>query len=147
RPSRPSRSGTMDEENEKPDTRRSVLTGLLGGLGIAALQGCKVKDSSAAEPTGSIADTLSGTSGVAWVDTILGAQPQFTRIGDLAALAYSSECPIVVAKGCLAAGDGGGGVFFWDTTTGTDDGGTFIKPNGTGVGDTGMGWRRIYDGA
>jgi len=83
---------------------------------------------------------------VAWVDTILGAAPTDERTGDLARNTSSDlgNAAIAIAKGCLAPGDGGGGVFFW--SVGTDDGGTFIVPNST-VGAQGKGWQRIYGGA
>lgn len=124
-------------------TRRYLGTALLGGVGIAALAGCV--ESGADEDLGSVTQAASGTD-VRWVDTVLGT----SRNGDLA-ITPAVAATIVVAKGCRVAGDGGGGVFYWNSTTGpADDGGTIIVPktSGTGgVGQTGPYWKRIYGGA
>ena len=63
---------------------------------------------------------------LAWVDTVLGQAPPLARNGDLAtntatSLAVAVGGPpdspsivIAIAKGCVAADDEGGGIFFWD---------------------------------
>ena len=63
---------------------------------------------------------------------------------------------IAVAQGFWSKGDGGGRVFYWDTTTmNRDDGGTYIVPNTNApdpyanpprLGSQGAGWKRIYSG-
>ena len=57
-------------------------------------------------------------------------------------LVPGSSVDVVVAKGYSAAGDGGGGTFYWDNTLNVADGGTKIMP----IGSTFGGWRRIFDG-
>ncbi len=48
-------------------------------------------------------------------------------------------------KGYTTSGDGAEGLFRWSTTAAVDDGGTIL--NAGGLGASGAGWRRIYDGA
>lgn len=81
-------------------------------------------------------------SDIKWVDTILGATPPAARTGDLALnTATQLGATVVIAKGCGTPGDGGGGIFYWDTSSLSDDGGTKILPTGGG----GL-WRRVYTG-
>src|SRR5262249_35912753 len=64
------------------------------------------------------------------------------------ALGLNAPPQLVLARGCYRVGDGGGGVFYWDTGTGLeneDDGGTYIVPEGN-VGSEGDGLRRIWVG-
>ena len=60
-----------------------------------------------------------------------GASPPNPRTGDLAlngATAVGSNT--VIAYGCVNPGDGGGGIFYWDTASSIgDDGGTIIVPS------------------
>src|SRR5436309_8748188 len=89
-----------------------------------------------------LAQTLAA-SDIKGVDTILGATPPAVRTGDLALNTPTQlGATLVIAKGCVTPGDGGGGIFYWDATSLPDDGGTNIAPaDGGGV------WRRVYTGA
>ncbi len=135
-------------------SRREVARGLLGALSLAALSGCASSAASEerAAPSllGNTAQALSGTD-VAWVDTVLGAGAAYARTGDLATRfgGGADLGTLVVAKGCVAPGDRGGGLFYWDAAGGTDDGGTVIVPSASGgaVGNSGPCWRRIFDDA
>lgn len=50
---------------------------------------------------------------------------------------------VVIARGCVSVGDGGGGAFYWDPKSTTpDDGGLVIQPNGVAVGR----WKRLVRG-
>jgi parallel beta-helix repeat protein len=119
----------------------------------ATLTGCAA-DSAARQPSteGSATDlettvaALVAGADLKWVDSVLGAPPQSARTGDLATTPSSTlGATLVVAKGCLVAGDGGGGVFYWKPSADTDDGGTFIVPGGS-RGSSGAGWKRIFSG-
>jgi hypothetical protein len=52
---------------------------------------------------------------------------------------------VAVLGGYTNRGDGGGGVFFWDSTAAVDDGGTIL--NSGGLGANTAGWRRIFTGS
>jgi hypothetical protein len=104
-------------------SRRDVATAFLGVLGasqgpVPAASGSHLK----------------------WVDSVLGAAPPAPRTGDLArSNAAQLGASLVVARGAVTPGDGGGGMFYWDTSSSVDDGGTTIRPTeGGGV------WRRIF---
>jgi hypothetical protein len=87
---------------------------------------------------------MTGTD-IKWVDTVLGVAPPGARTGDLATTTGPAMgASVVIAKGCLSPGDGGGGVFYWSATNGTDDGGTVIVPGGN-RGTVGACWRRVFD--
>jgi hypothetical protein len=125
-------------------SRRNLAIALLGAFGGAAfLEACgnQGSDGPNAELLGSVAQAANGAT-LAWVDTVLGTTG---TNGDLAANNSSGvgNAILVVAKGCVSAGDGGGGVFYWeaDVTTG-DDRGTIIVPATSPSGR----WRRIYSG-
>src|SRR5262249_8306025 len=79
-------------------------------------------------------------------DSVIGVVTG-VRTGDLAKYVPASGRPVVmIAKGCLSAGDGGGGTFFWSgTSTLVDDGGTVIRPNSVAIIAPGR-WLRIYEG-
>jgi hypothetical protein len=84
------------------------------------------------------------TQYIAYVATVLGP----ARTGILAvANATQVGATAVFAECCVNFKDGGGGMFRWDATGGTDDGGTIIVPGGSGIGSSGPCWRRIYEGA
>lgn len=133
-------------------SRRDVALRLFGaGVGAAFLQ------SYANENSAQAGELQRNFAGIAWAETILGVVPtaknEPTRTGDLAtntpsqlktAFGLASKPMIVIAKGCVFAGDGGGGAFYWDPNTNVDDGGLFIVPHGN-VGTSGAGWRRIWD--
>jgi hypothetical protein len=109
---------------------------LLGVAGAGAAASLLSKTAAAA----------TSAANVALVDTVLGS-PRSGRTGDLATKSSAdigTGVLVVVAKGCVTAGDGGGGVFYWDAAIATgDDGGTVIVPsssNGTGR------WVRVWDG-
>jgi hypothetical protein len=57
--------------------------------------------------------------------------------------------PCLTVLGYYAPGDGGGGIFSWSLTSGTDDGGTVIVPVAVGggkPGTVGLCWERLYSG-
>ena len=129
--------------------RRDLVTALIGagGLGAAAslLSGCASQTGDALDddPLAQASQGLTGTK-IVWVDTVLGSSPPAARTGDLATKGSAAlgQAKVAIALGCVTAGDGGGGVFFWEpgVTTG-DDGGTAIVPT---VG--GGRWRRVWSG-
>jgi hypothetical protein len=130
-----------------------VASALLSGLAITGVAGFAPKAAAQGidNDVGKAVQALFDPHGtdIAWVDTVLGKppkpippQPGPPRPGDLA---ISTPPPggalpgtVVIAKGCVTPGDGGGGIFFWvpappDGPGGTDDGGTFIVPNANGI--------------
>lgn len=138
-------------------SRRTLALGLLGAIGgLSFANGCTPSSENGplagpeSDDISSVAQTLTGLSALAWVDTIL-ALPLTSAVrtkGDLATNTSSSlKAEIVIAKGSVAAGDGGGGIFYW-STSGTDDGGTVIVPNKK-IGDSGITgcWQRLYSGS
>jgi hypothetical protein len=60
--------------------------------------------------------------------------------------ATTSTSGFIRVMGYYAAGDGGGGIFRWDSTdtTSTDNGGTIITPSGA-LSSSGR-WKRVYEG-
>jgi hypothetical protein len=137
--------------------RRGLFAALLG-LGVAGLAGCAVEASDEEKTSRAVAAAtgVAGSVVVTWADTILGVpptNPPTTRTGDLAtktamAIDASGKTVVVVAKGCITAGDGGGGVFYWTSEPVLlDDGGTLIVPLGNIGSSAANGcWRRIYSG-
>jgi hypothetical protein len=136
--------------------RRRDIAAVLGGAGLLAmLTGC-TEETDEADPTTNIAEqSLTGVE-IRWADTVLGALfPTSRSGGDLATLSgtaifgSSSVRGVVIAKGCVTAGDGGGGIFLWEgSSTATDDGGTIIVPvaGGGSIGTVGNYWYRVYSG-
>lgn len=127
------------------------MAALLGGIGLTALSACVGGESGGeGEPLGSAAEALAFGADIRWVDTVLGPGfPTSRNLGELAILTSAQlGATVVIAEGCVAPGDGGGGIFYWSSTPGVDDGGTFIVPAAGGgqVGATGPGWKRIHDG-
>ena len=129
----------QDSESESQVSRRGAVA-LFATLGIGTLGGgCAGGNASEAAS----AQALSGAA-IRWVDTVLGASPPNARTGDLTQnnSAALGNAILILAKGCLTPGDGGGGLYFWDTNPGTDNGGTVIVPNGN-RGSSGACWRKI----
>lgn len=127
----------------------AAMVGALAGLGLVATGCASAGDGDgSSEMLARSAQALTGTA-LRWVDTVLGAQatdPPTPRPGDLASnnSATLGGAILVVAKGCVTAGDGAGGLFYWDaSSTELDDGGTIIQPSVAGAGR----WKRIFDGA
>lgn len=156
-------SADLDITNELPVTAKALkptnedrrgFMAVFGLFGAAVLASCSDEDHEKVEKVLQATSTpTSGGSTIApfvYVDTILGAAPPSTRTGDLATkkpsdmVASGSPTPIVaVAAGCLAAGDSGGGVFYWNpNSTVTDDGGTIINPSASSAPGR---WIRIHD--
>lgn len=146
------------DDREQPDVSRRDLGSLLGVLGgaagFAALSACASRGAPGDGQLGRVSEPLgSSASAFGIAQTVLGSP---SRTGDLATktnatLVSGQTTSVVVAQYCAQQGDGGGGVFYWSTTTITDDGGTFIVPvpsdgGAAGVGATGPGWVRVYDG-
>ena len=72
-----------------------------------------------------------------------GAVHRVDTVADLAALGGASRSGGAFVAGYHGAGDGGGGLFYWDgASTATDDGGLVIAPNGGGTGR----WLRAQGG-
>jgi hypothetical protein len=137
-----SASGSPTDTGIADDTMtRRGAAGAFLAFGAAALAGCVTEDDP--ENTAAIEQALSG-SDVVWVDTVLGASPSTgTRPGDLATTnATALGATVVIAKGCVTAGDGGGGLFYWDAGGGVDNGGTVIVPGGA-IDSSGACWRRV----
>ena len=80
-----------------------------------------------------------GALGAGDVNTVVGAA------GTQSLQRIVPTSPVTVnVKGYSIPGDGGGGAFYWDSTSAaTDDGGTIIRPVGLLVGA----WIRVYSGA
>jgi parallel beta-helix repeat protein len=120
--------------------RRNILATLLGvaagGVALKALTGCAAGagDSAEDEEIGAAVLALSGNGTVKFADTT----------SELRAITGGANTWIAVLKGYHAKGDGGGGLFYWDTTGQVDDGGTIL--NQLVVGSS-AGWRRVYSGA
>jgi Pectate lyase superfamily protein len=103
-------------------------------------------DQSSADASEQEIDAVLVAADIKGVDTVLGAPPPAMRTGDLAKhTGPALGATMVLAKGCVTPGDGGGGLFYWSTESKTDDGGTVIVPKGE-VGTTGPCWRRIHSG-
>jgi hypothetical protein len=128
---------------------RRELAALVGALAGLAATSCvsNAQGEAPMEDLGRTAEALTGAN-LAWVDTVLGAvptDPPTPRPGDLATKnsANLGNAAVVLAKGCVTAGDGGGGLFYWDSTSpaAPDDGGTVIAPTAGG----GC-WKRIFSG-
>jgi hypothetical protein len=138
----PTPSAISRSTNESGDStsRREIGIAPLGALGAVALTGCTNEDS---EPTATAIQALSGAD-IKWVDTVLGTSPPSGRTGDLATTTGPAlGATFALAKGCVTPGDGGGGLFYWDSTsTAADDGGTIIQP----APPAGR-WRRVYSGS
>lgn len=134
------RSIIEGEANEGPKASRRDVASMLGAaFGLFALGGCAAQED---EPGDSgvraLSSGLAAGAVVAWADTVATDLKTHTNT----TLVSGSVVDIAVAKGSVAPGDGGGGVFYWDAALTTDDGGTKILPTGSSAG----GWRRIFDG-
>jgi hypothetical protein len=94
---------------------------------------------------------LSGTD-IKWVETTLGHSPWpiCSRHGDLATKTGAMlNAKVVIATGCVTAGDRGGGVFYWDSSSAeADNGGTVIGPITLDPACLPLPgrWIRVYDG-
>jgi hypothetical protein len=124
---------------------RRDLAALVGALAGLAAVGCV--SAQGEEPSvdlGRSLEALASGTALAWVETVLGAVPPNARVGDLAIKnsANLNNAMVVFAMGCVTAGDGGGGLFYWDTSSTPDNGGTIIRPTAGG----GC-WKRIFTGA
>lgn len=133
-------------------SRRAMISKLLGvaagGAALQALAGCLApgaESESENEETGSNSDALKGTT-IFWVDAI-GTAPISTSGSENLRGLTGSAGEIAIVEGYLTKGDGGGGVFYWDSTSVVDDGGTIIV-SGQNLGSStpGSAWRRLYSG-
>jgi hypothetical protein len=82
---------------------------------------------------GKVAAAFSGSGSLQYADSV----PELRNITG------GSLGWIAILGGCVNRGDGGGGVFYWDSVSAPDDGGTILN---SGSGNS-AGWRRIYYGA
>jgi hypothetical protein len=151
----------MGQEERDVDVSRRDLGALLGALGsavgFAALAGM-ASEGPRSDPYPKV--TQNGTVGrgaqIILVQTVLGSGPvasppgsSLTRNGDLSSNSPASlgcgTAVIAVAQGCVTAGDGGGGVFYWAaSSTEPDNGGTIIQPMTQGSPAAGR-WVRIFE--
>lgn len=115
-------------------SRRSAAAGLFSALGLVALTSCVDDGNDPAQPlVATTSADLTGTT-FSWVDTRANLRAMTPPTG--------TTSKAVVLEGCLSAGDGGGGLFFWSSADMTaDDGGTVLSPGG-GAGR----WRRVFSG-
>jgi parallel beta-helix repeat protein len=90
----------------------------------------------------SVINFRSGTS-AGWRRVNLGllVVPNVTSLRAL----VGTERSVAVLAGYSTPGDGGGGVFIWDTTSVVDDGGTVF--NAGGLNSSSSGWRRVHSEA
>src|SRR5712691_7654214 len=110
-------SGALLTSGAEDPQRRAMALALFGALGGAAfLEACAGGANKNEELLGQVAQNATGTA-IRWVDTVLGATPGSTRTGDLAIQNSSGigSAILVFAKGCVTAGDGGGGAFYWES--------------------------------
>jgi len=113
-------SAPMKAATEPKPSWGALLVSVLGSIGVMALLGC---------PAGT---NLGVVRTVADLRATIGTG----TIGDA-----TNPPTVVTLQGHSTPGDGGGGLFSWDSGTTADDGGTLIHPTG-GSGS----WRRLYDG-
>jgi hypothetical protein len=133
-----------------PATHNSNVGGTMPAAGMAVNLALRMSFQNVTDQIflGGIGVNVSrGFPRVAYVATVLGPG----RTGILAVADNTTVgADVVFAQCCVNltdGGDGGGGMFRWDSGSGTDDGGTIIVPGGKGIGSTGPCWRRVYNGA
>jgi len=126
--------------------RREHLKALLraagGAAGLIALNAC-AKNTRVRTP-----DAIRSRNVVS-VATVLGTSPSTgSRSGELARHGYETlGAEVVVAEGCISQGDGGGGLFFWNSAGAVDDGGINVVPGRSSSGGAAAGcWTRIHSG-
>lgn len=74
----------------------------------------------------------------------IGETTVISTISDLKITTATKDGELFVVKGYHSIGDGGGGSFYWDSSsTETDNGGTIIQASGVTAGR----WKRSYSGA
>lgn len=108
-------------------------------LVITAITSCVAETSDTPperDPIGEVVQAASGGGTLRYADTVT----------DLRGLTGGNASWTAILRGYNSVGDGGGGVFIWDTTATVDDGGTFFNSNGF-HGAAKTGWRRIYSDA
>src|SRR5437867_582977 len=69
----PSPPNSPQNAADSTDTRRAILSALLGGVGVTALQACLVKtggESADDGPLGEVTSALATGTNIIWVDTI-----------------------------------------------------------------------------
>jgi hypothetical protein len=145
-----------DDREASDVSRRALVTRLLGAaVGATSLAAC-TQDAEGADWMGTAVSALAADFVGVWVDTVLGSFPESADIARTGTLATKTPAElqttfgldaaptVVIAKGCVFAGDGGGGIFIWDPDASKkDDGGTRIVPHGN-IGTVGAGWKRVW---
>lgn len=123
--------GKPDEVQD--DSRRKLALALLGGVaGALMLEGCDDDANNAA--ASDFEPEIRGTAQELTVTV--------TTVAALAATTGGAANDLAHVLGYYSAGDGGGGLFYWDaTSTATQNGGTIVGSNVSGR------WRRLYSGA
>jgi hypothetical protein len=148
--SRPVRATSDIEQPTADSTRRNLALALLGALGGSAFfEACAGGEEPNLPPDvlGHVSQAVTGTlTSAQWTDSI-GLEPEEDTLNFNLRNLAGGWGQVVLVQGFGSPGDGGGGVFFWDITARTDDGGTIIVP-GTSASQHGHGacWRRIYSG-
>jgi hypothetical protein len=107
------------------------------GTGAASLLGCDGPPGPArSEPEGIdvVRRAASGGGTIKYADTAV----------ELRAITGGSDGWVAVMLGYNGRGDGGGGIFYWDSAAATDNRGTIL--NSGGLGSSSAGWRRIFSG-
>lgn len=147
--------GQGADHSEVDNSKRNIMAALLGGIGVAALSSCG-NESPEHEVFQRVAQAATGTSSgtpVRWCSTMAELRASWSSTWPT-----PSNGDVCVLEGYWSGGDGGGGVFFWDENSVTnEDGGTIIAPtaseggipdgSATDGGSTGAGrWKRIYSG-
>jgi len=87
---------------------------------------------------------LASTTENEGVDLIGNSVKEYANITAIKALSIAPDTEVIIIRGYYTEGDGGGGNFYWDSTsTETDNGGTIIKITAVATGR----WKRIYSGS
>jgi hypothetical protein len=123
----------VDKSEAEDPERRNLALALLGAIGGASfLQACAPVDGNGPQQLSEMAQALSGNGTLKVVDNVT----------NLRALTGGTTLWIAVMQGYSAAGDAGGGVFYWSTTAKADDGWLVLN---AGSGNS-AGWRRVNPG-
>ncbi len=119
-----------EQEETTTLSRRDLVATLSGAFGAVALSACGVDEMPNDKEFSEASQFLTGTQSVNWCNAI-------NELRDI-----EPSANLVTITRCYASpGDGGGGIFMWNTNTAEDNGGTII----TSPGKTGH-WKRLYSG-
>lgn len=129
-------AGEQRHENDSASSRRAFAS-LLGAFGALALTGCTDADGGGApgklEPGEPDLDELSQALAGAGVLKVADTAAQLRTITG------GTTLWVAVLQGIAAAGDAGGGVYYWSTTAQADDGWSALNAGAANI----AGWRRV----